>query len=242
MIVFIALAKGELGKDTERYLQNYGLAVRLDGRPLQFVQRIDSRVFRPMQSKDVPWYVAEVADYGITGEDLTAEYTLENGSRINILERLGFGKGDLVVFAKADIADVKRNLKKKPIVAAPYYYKNLLEIGQAGNCIRAMLEEFEPRYVNGSTEGFVADGGADIGFDLTTYFQKLPEERNTATLIKNGLKIVERIMPTEAVVIAKPCYTSEDFRIMLGTPRKKERRIVTTGNIYEVEVVKYSDG
>ncbi len=241
MITFIALAKGELGKDTERYLQSYGLAVKLGGRPLQFVQRIGNRTFRPMKAKDVPSYVAETADYGITGEDLANEYSLGNGNSLKILEKLGFGKGDLVLFSKDGIASIKRRLERKPVVVAPYYYRNLLALGQAGGCIRNEFGEFKPKYVNGSTEGFVKDGTADIGFDLTTYFQKPQEERKGTTLAENGLIILERIMPTEAVVISRPCYTASDYRAMLGTPRKKERRTVTLGNMSEAEVVRYTN-
>ncbi len=242
MIVFIALAKGELGKDIEKYLQAYGLYVQLDGRPMKFVQRIGNRVFRPMQSKDVPWYVAGKADYGITGEDLVEDYLLGSGDEIKIVDRLGFGKADLVVFARdSNPAEIKRKFKKQPTVIAPNFYSNLVANGKVREYLRKTFGEYDVELVAGSTEGFVARGDADIGFDLTTYFQRPEEERERTTLSSNGLKIVERIMPTEAVAIAKPCYTADDFRRMLGTPLKKEMRIITTGNMSEIEVVKYSD-
>lgn len=225
MTIFIALAKGELGKDIEKYLQSYGLMVQLDGRPLQFVQRIGNRVFRPMQSKDVPWYVATRADYGITGEDLTTEYNLGNGKNLKILERLGFGKADLAIFAKGKAPEVKRKLKRTPVVAVPYYYRNMLTSGQAGRYIRDAFGDFEPLEVSGSTEGFVAEdfvegGAADLGFDLTTMFYRPAERRGQSTIPSNGLTVLERIMPTEAVVVARDSseFTMRAFEDVLNGP------------------------
>jgi len=225
VITFIALAKGELGKETERYLKVYGLDISLNGRPLQFVQRIGNRIFRPMSSKDVPWYVAERADYGITGVDLITEFILGNGNSIKVLERLGYGKGDLVIFGNSDVNNIKQKLKRVPVVATPYFYRNLLNLGQAGAYIRSKFGEFESKYVDGSTEGFVAEnfveeGTADLGFDITTYFTRSDNERGRSTIPSNGLRILEKIMPTEAVVISKNStdFTMEDFEKVLNGP------------------------
>lgn len=212
MIHFIALSKGELGKEIEVYLKNYGLNIKLDGRPLQFVQSIDNRIFRPMQSKDVPWYVVSKADYGVVGEDLVTAYTLEKNNDIKILDRLDFGKGDLVIFSKKPMYQIKK--RGNPKLAVPSYYSSFVKRGSVG---KYMNEEF-PGFdidtdlfeVSGSTEGFVADGTADLGFDFTTYFRKNTGDFNQTTIEKNGLKIAEKIMPTEAVVISK---NSEDFTI-----------------------------
>lgn len=214
--VFIALGKGELGKEIEKYLKDYGLFVELDGRPLQFVQGDGRRIFRPMQSKDVPWYVAGRADYGITGEDLVTEYALGNGGSIKVLERLGFGKGDLVVFAREDTE--KAELKRVPVVAFPYFYGNTVRKGMAEQYLRNAFGEYNALAVNGSTEGFVADGTADLGFDFTTYFTRPENERGRTTISANRLKIVERIMPTEAVVISKnmPGFNEQSYEKMLS--------------------------
>lgn len=163
-----------------------------------------------MQSKDVPWYVAEKADYGITGEDLATEYLLGNSDSIKILSRLGFGKGDLVVFCRT-VPD-----KGKVRVATPAFYGNLVSKGYVSDYLRT-FGEYEVLEVSGSTEGFVADGTADLGFDFTTYFTKNPDERKATTLETNGLKIIKRIMPTEAVVISKNRqeYTLDSFESSL---------------------------
>jgi phosphoribosyl-AMP cyclohydrolase len=195
--------------------------VQMEGRPLQFVQRIGNSVFAPMQSKDVPRYVSRRADYGITGEDLTADYNLGNGGTLKIVDKLGFGKADLVVFAKrGSLAEIKGDLKRRPIVAAPNFYWNLATGGKAGEYLSDAFGEFDVELVAGSTEGFVVRDDADLGFDLTTYFQRPPEERGKTTLSSNGLKIVERIMPTEAVIVAKnsPEFTVEGFEKILNGP------------------------
>lgn len=221
MTVFIALAKGELGKDIEKYMEGYGIMVQLDGRPLQFEQRIGNRVFAPMQSKDVPRYVAVRADYGITGEDLVEDYRLGSGDTLKVVDKLGFGKADLVVFAKdSSPAEIKRKLKRRPILVAPNFYRNLVTNGEVGRYLRDVFGEYDVELVTGSTEGFVVRNDADLGFDLTTYFQRPEEERKRTTLSSNGLSIVERAMPTEAVVVAKnsPEFTPKEFEKALSGP------------------------
>lgn len=243
MTAFIALAKGELGIDTEKYLQNYGLIVRLDGRPLRYEQRIGSIKFRPMASKDVPWYVAEKADYGITGEDLLEDYNLGNGNKLKIVGMAGFGKADLVVFARDDLPGVKRNLRGKLKVVAPYFYSNLVTRGKAGEYMRENFGDYDVKFVSGFIEGFVARGDADIGFDLTSYFQQQADERERTTIASNGLKILENIMPTEAVVITRAESRSKigDFKNMLRLTGKTEKLVITIGNMSEFEVIKYND-
>lgn len=194
MIYFIALSKGELGKEIEDYLKSYGLDIRLEGRPLQFVQRIDNRIFRPMQSKDVPWYVGNRADYGIVGDDLVTAYILEKNNDIKILDRLGFGKGDLVIFSKKSMYQIKKN--GNPKIAVPFYYSPFIRKGAAGAYLENEFPGFDMEKdifeVNGSTEGFVADGTADLGLDFTTYFRRGSYGLNQTTISSNGLKILER--------------------------------------------------
>lgn len=227
MTVFIALARGELGKEIEKYLHGYGIMVQLDGRPLQFEQRIGNRVFAPMQSKDVPRYVARKADFGITGEDLVEDYRLGSGDTLKVVDKLGFGKADLVVFAKdSSPTEIKRKLKRRPIVVAPNFYKNLVTNGKIGGYLRDVFGEYDVNLVAGSTEGFVVRDDADLGFDLTTYFQRPKEERKRTTLSSNGLRIVERSMPTEAVVVTKNSseFTLKEFENALSDPYKLDWR------------------
>lgn len=206
----LALSKGELGNEIEKYLKSYGLYVKINNRPVSFVQRVGNRIFRPMRSGDVPRYVAERADYGITGEDMVAEYNINNTAGIRILDKLGFGKGNLVLFSRGD--DMK---KDTPTVAVPFYYRELLEKGQADKFLRNMFREYNVFEVGGSTEGFVADTTADIGFDFTTGYG-CPGKRTT--LSENGLKIIENIMPTETVLVARNGYSKEDFDKFLQGP------------------------
>ena len=193
--------------------------VKLDGRPLQFEQRIGNRVFAPMQSKDIPRYVAARADYGITGEDMIEDYRLGSGNTLKILDKPGFGKADLVVFAKdGSPVEIKRKLKRRPIVATPNFYGNLVTKGKVGGYLRDVFGEYDVELVAGSTEGFVVRDDADLGFDLTTYFQRPEEEKKGTTLSSNGLKIVERMMPTEAVVVTKNSskFTLKEFEKTLS--------------------------
>jgi ATP phosphoribosyltransferase len=205
----IAVAKGELGEGIQKYLESYGVFVELNGRPLKFVNKAGKCIFRPMRSGDVPWYTASVADYGITGEDLVENYNCGTSMPLKIVKRLGFGNADLVAFGKS----THTNIERKPVIAAPYYYKNLLISGKPANYFKNIFGDYDILEVQGSTEGFVCDGTADAGFDVTTYFRVKPEEQKKKTLAVNRLVIFENLMPTEAVIVSR-CdnkFTEKDF-------------------------------
>ena len=145
----------------------------------------------------MPDYVAKrYAEYGITGFDLFKEYLTEGSAKIKVVKELGFGKGDLVIFARETYKP-----RKNPLIAVPTCYKNILKQGQTANYLKKKYGLYHIFEVNGSTEGFVADGIADLGFDFTTQYQKA--EYAKTTLMANHLKIIEKIMSTEAVLITR---------------------------------------
>jgi len=165
---------------------------------------------------DVPDYVAKrYAEYGITGFDLFKEYLTEGSAKIKVVKELGFGKGDLVIFARETYKP-----RKNPLIAVPTCYKNILKQGQTANYLKKKYGLYHIFEVNGSTEGFVADGIADLGFDFTTQYQKA--EYAKTTLMANHLKIIEKIMSTEAVLITRDSdeFTFEKYEQLIQGPCK----------------------
>ena len=227
----IALAKGELAKPVEDYLKSYGIDVVVEERPVTFVQRMGNVNFRPMRSNDVPRYVGGIAEagiyfegwegYGITGQDFTTEYDLNNPKKIKVIKRLGFGEGDLVLFSTRNTKQLRKGLNRVPIVAVAHKYRGLVDFGAAGIYLMKNFDEgYRVLPVEDSVEGFVADGTADIGFGFTSLLRKRRGDTRKTTLEKNDLVVLENIMPTEAVVISKdsPEFNFEEFDRALRDP------------------------
>jgi len=220
----IAVAKGELGSKIEGWLRgNYGVSIRIEGRPLSYKQSVGSLEFVPMTSKDVPMCVANgLVKYGITGNDLVDNYNLGAGVRIlKTLKELDFGKGDLVLFSEKSALQRLASLKQGCKVVAPAYYYNLLVFGEAGDYIRRNFGAFEVIQVEGSTEGFVLNGWADFGYDITTLLRKeAQEEKSRTTLLYNRLTVVENVesRPTQAILLSKdtPECSAEAFETLLN--------------------------
>lgn len=138
-----------------------------------------------LRDDDIPDYVADgVADIGIVGENIVAE----NPKNIETLEKLGFGKCRLSIAVPkaveyAGIADIagKRIATSYPGVLGRY----LEDSGVAA----------EIHVISGSVEIAPSIGLADAVCDLVS---------SGSTLFSNGLREVETVMTSEAVLIARP--------------------------------------
>ena len=138
-----------------------------------------------LRDDDIPQYVADgVADAGIVGEDVLREsqYPLE------VVLRLGFGRCRLSI---AVPKEQKYNglpwLNGKKIATS---FPKILGAFLTENQIRADIH-----YLNGSVEIAPAIGLADCIFDIVS---------SGSTLISNGLREVEVVMESEAVLVAAP--------------------------------------
>jgi ATP phosphoribosyltransferase len=138
-----------------------------------------------LRDDDIPDYVADgVADIGIVGENIVAEDT----KNVETLEKLGFGKCRLsLAVPKAlgynSVADLvgKRIATSYPGVLGKY----LSERG-----VTSDIHE-----ISGSVEIAPSIGLADAVCDLVS---------SGNTLFSNGLREVETVMKSEAVLIARP--------------------------------------
>lgn len=148
-----------------------------------------------LRDDDIPNYVADgVADIGIVGENILAE----DPKKVETLEKLGFGRCRLSIavpkaFAYSGIED----LAGKRIATS---YPNVLAVYLADRGITADVHQ-----ITGSVEIAPSIGLADAVCDLVS---------SGSTLFSNGLREVETVMESEAVLIGRPGLDVERSEIL----------------------------
>jgi ATP phosphoribosyltransferase len=148
-----------------------------------------------LRDDDIPEYVADgVADAGIVGENVLAE----NPKPVDRLERLGFGRCRLSIAVPrsldyAGLAD----LAGRRIATS---YPKLLSDHLESRGVTADIHE-----ISGSVEIAPSIGLADAVCDLVS---------SGSTLFSNGLREVETVMRSEAVLIARSSLDTERSAIL----------------------------
>jgi ATP phosphoribosyltransferase len=138
-----------------------------------------------LRDDDIPEYVEEgVVDAGIVGENVV----LEKQKNVDTLERLGFGHCRLCIalpkntpYTGIGDLDGKRIATSYPRILAYFLQKN---------GISAELHD-----ISGAVEITPSLGLADAIFDIVS---------TGSTLLANGLREVETVLESEALLIAKP--------------------------------------
>lgn len=138
-----------------------------------------------LRDDDIPQYVADgVADAGIVGGNVLAE----TGIGLNVLQKLGFARCRLSLAVEKSVKytgngyfDGKRIATSYPKILQDYLDENNLKA--------------EIHVINGSVEIATGIGLADAIFDIVS---------SGSTLISNGLKEVERVMNSEALLLSAP--------------------------------------
>jgi ATP phosphoribosyltransferase len=148
-----------------------------------------------LRDDDIPQYVADgVADIGIVGENVV----LEKNKNIRIVEKLGFGKCRLsLAIPKGDFYNSIKDFEGKRIATS---YTQILSDYLAENGVSAEIHE-----ISGSVEIAPGIGLADGICDLVS---------TGSTLFTNGLKEVEVILQSQAVMVANPQLTEEQQQIL----------------------------
>lgn len=135
-----------------------------------------------LRDDDIPQYVEDaVADIGIVGENVV----YEKNKKVAIVEQLGFGKCRLsVAVGRGDNYDDVSYLRGKKIATTyPLLVRQFLE----KNKVEAEIHE-----ISGSVEIAPGIGLADAIVDLVS---------SGSTLFMNGLKEVETVLKSQAVII-----------------------------------------
>ena len=148
-----------------------------------------------LRDDDIPQYIEDgVADIGIVGENVV----IEKNKEVKIIDRLGFGKCRLsIAIPKNQKYKGLSDLDGKRIATS---YSTVLSKYLRKNKISAEIHE-----ISGSVEIAPGIGLADAICDLVS---------SGSTLFTNGLREVEVILKSEAVLIANNNLSKEQLEIL----------------------------
>jgi ATP phosphoribosyltransferase len=148
-----------------------------------------------LRDDDIPQYVEDqVADVGIVGENVFCEKKKNN----ELVKRLDFAKCRLsMAVPRSENYTGVQWLDGKNIATS---YPNIVKDFLQKNNIKAGIHE-----ISGSVEIAPGIGLADAICDLVS---------TGSTLLSNGLKEVEVVMQSEAVIIANPTLDAEKKKIL----------------------------
>lgn len=190
MIRIAIQAKGRLNEESVEMLAEAGISVEQSKRKLLFRSDDFPLEILYLRDDDIPQAVSMgVADIGIVG----LNEVLENEMDVDVLHKLGFGKCRLsLAIPKSDeytgieYFNGKRIATSYPVILKKFF-------GEKG-----IVPEIHR--IAGSVEIAPTVGMADAIFDIVS---------TGGTLITNGLKEVEKILFSEAVLIAAPKLEDE---------------------------------
>lgn len=180
----IAIQKsGRLSEKSLLLLKEAGISLNNGSRKLRSVAQTFPLEVIYLRDDDIPQYVEDgVAHIGIVGEN---EYA-EKECKVDLVERLAYSRCRLsIAVPKSESYESLQDLDGKRIATS---YPVILEKYLQEHGVKADIH-----ILSGSVELAPSIGMADAIFDIVS---------SGSTLISNGLKEVEVIMRSEAVVIA----------------------------------------
>lgn len=192
----IAIQKsGRLSEKSLQLLEECGIKISNGERKLKAVAQNFPVEILFLRDDDIPQYVEQgVADIGILGEN----EVWEKGKNVKVIQPLGFAgcRMSLAIPKDESYTDLTYFEGKR---IATSYPKILLDYFNRNN-IRVFIEE-----ISGSVEIATSIGLADAVFDIVS---------TGSTLLMNGLKEVETVVKSEAVLIANPNLTEATQAIL----------------------------
>ena len=177
--------KGRLNEDSMELLKESGIKLTQGKRKLISPAKNLPDELLYLRDDDIPQSVADgVADIGIVGEN----EMLEKDKVVDLVKRLGFSK-----------CRVSLAIPKGDEYSGPNYFNGKTIATSYPVILRKFLEEKNIdaaiHEISGSVEIAPGIGLADAIFDIVS---------SGGTLVSNGLKEVEVVTPSEAVLIANP--------------------------------------
>ena len=185
---------GRLSEDSIKLLKDCGIDLRnVKDRLKTESDNFPLEIFF-LRDDDIPEYVSDgVADIGIVGENVV----YEKNKQVEVVEKLGFGKCRLCFAVDKSIDYSKDYLQNKRIATS---YPVLVQKYLVENSIKATIHE-----ISGSVEIAPGIGLADAVCDLVS---------SGSTLFMNGLKEVETILKSEAVLIRNNNLNEEQEKLL----------------------------
>jgi ATP phosphoribosyltransferase len=181
----IAIQKsGRLYESSVKLIKECGLSIENGHNKLKApIKNFPAEVLM-LRDDDIPQYVSDgIADIGIVGENVVAE----KKRHVLVKEKLGFASCRLsIAVPKSEKYTGVDYLSNKKIATS---YPNILQGFLDDNGISSEIHE-----INGSVEIAPGIGLADAICDIVS---------SGSTLFSNGLKEVEQVLSSEAVLIAR---------------------------------------
>ncbi|MCW3118853.1 MAG: phosphoribosyltransferase, partial [Chitinophagaceae bacterium] len=192
----IAIQKsGRLYEDSVKLLNECGIDLRnVKDRLRTESDNFPLEIFF-LRDDDIPQYVEDgVADIGIVGENVL----FEKNKQVDVAEELGFGKCRLAIaIPRSQQYEGIKSLKGKRIATSyPFLVTNYLKQYN----IEADIHE-----ISGSVEIAPGIGLADVVADLVS---------SGSTLFMNGLKEVEIILQSQAVLIKNKKLNDKQLQLL----------------------------
>lgn len=192
----IAIQKsGRLYEDSIKLLTDCGIAVKNGKNELKSIADNFPLEVYFLRDDDIPQYVEDgVAHVGIVGENVL----FEKNKSVDIVEELGFGKCRLSIAVRKgeEYGNVQFLQGKKIATSYPFLTQRYLQ----ENGVNAEIHE-----ISGSVELAPSIGLADAVCDLVS---------SGSTLFMNGLKEVEPILKSQAVLVKWKELEEEQQRIL----------------------------
>jgi ATP phosphoribosyltransferase len=192
----IAVQKsGRLNEDSLRILKQIGISIDNGKDQLKASARNFPLEVFYLRNGDIPQYLKDgVVDAAIIGENVL----IEKGNDITIVEKLGFSKCRVsIAVPKSSDAKSLKDLEGKRIATS---YPNTVNQFLKETGINANLH-----IINGSVEIAPNIGLADGICDIVS---------SGSTLFKNGLKEIEVLLKSEAVLATSPMISEENQAII----------------------------
>ena len=180
----IAVQKsGRLSENSLALLSEAGISLSNGERRLISVSSNFPVEILYLRDDDIPGYVTDrVADIGLVGENVI----LEKPCNVNVVHKLGFARCRLsLAIPRSEVYESLQWFAGKKIATS---YPVILKAFLKENNIEADIHE-----ISGSVEIAPGIGLANAIFDIVS---------SGSTLISNGLKEVETVMKSEAVIIS----------------------------------------
>ena len=205
--------KGRLNEQSVELLREIGIDV--EGAKRKFLSKASNFPIEVLylRDDDIPQVVAEgTAALGIVGMNEVAE----RGCDVEVVAKLGFGGCRIsLAIPKADEYNGVEYFQGKKIATS---YPGILSKFLADNGVEASIA-----VITGSVEIAPAAGIADAIFDIVS---------SGGTLVSNGLKEVERVFESEAVLIANRNLTDEEREVLNELLFRIESERVSRGKKY----------
>ncbi len=186
---------GRLSEDSLKLIRECGISFITSSLKLKTESTNFPLEILYLRDDDIPGYVADgVADIGIVGQNVL----VEEGKQALTVEKLGFSKCRLsLAIPKSDRYESIQDLNGKNIATS---YPNLLQAYLDEQGVKAQIHT-----ISGSVEIAPSIGLAEAICDIVS---------SGSTLISNGLKEVERVFKSEAVLIANDKLSEEKRQIL----------------------------